>query len=210
MLDSVLTSGGGIAFRPRKYTYDAERGNLAGIRFGSSGATTTSLGVNKDGLPSSTTMPGGDQRSAQYYPLHGTTQISSTGSYASAVTQSAGFDPAGRLSQLIYSTGMTGRRFTYDGLGRLTSDSNITNTTQPPPECDGNPPPIVTENGNSCAVQQMEHRTTKVRSPHGQVAGDAAIAGAGWSHWGLSSGGKPEGVGPYPDHRVGAGRHQRF
>ncbi len=146
LLDSIDVSGGGIAFKSRKYLYNTTLGALTEIHLG---GAITRVGPNKDVQDSVTTFPGGDQVTRLYYPLHGVTQISTSASYHGAVDRSISYDSLGRITQQVLGSGADGDQYTYDGLGRLASDSAIHNQA-PSNTCSGSPPPIIGPNGNSC------------------------------------------------------------
>lgn len=147
-LDSVEVAGGGVAFLARKYVWDAQSGAVNTIRLGGGG--TTALGTNRDGLLTSTTLPGGDAIGRAYTAVHAEAQISTGAPYAATVTRYLNFDGAGRVTRQIDGSGVAGRAFSYDGLGRLVADSQISyeGPTNPCEE-----PAIVDENGTLCTYE---------------------------------------------------------
>lgn len=147
-LDSVEVVGGGITFLGRKYFWDAQSGALSTIRL--AGAGTTVLATNRDRLLTSTTLPGGDAIARTYTSVHDEAQVSTAATYAAAVNRYLNFDAAGRITRQIDGSGMAGRAFTYDGLGRLTTDSQITHQGSSNPCAEPN---IVDENGNLCTYE---------------------------------------------------------
>ena len=146
LLDSVDITGGGIAFRARKYVHNTGLGTLTAIRLA---GASTGIVTNADVQDTSVAFPGGDQLSRQYYPLHSLTQLSTSAAYNLTIARSVGFDVRGRISLHVVGDGANGHRYAYDGLGRLLSDSTVNNPA-PPASCDGNPPPVIDANGNSC------------------------------------------------------------
>ncbi len=149
LLDSVDFAGSAVAFRARKYLYDPSFRALTQIRL--AGASTV-IARNKDLQDTSVTFPGGDRVTKLFYPLHNATQVSTTAPYNGTIARSISYGGAGRIAQQMVGDGSSGTKYTYDGLGRVTSDSTLALVPgqPPPPTCDGNPPPIVDEFGNSC------------------------------------------------------------
>src|SRR6266567_996939 len=146
LLDSVDIAGGGIAFTSRKYVYNTDLGTLTAIRLA---GASTGMVTNADLQDTSVAFPGSDRVSRQYFPLHTTTQLSTSAAYNLTIARSVGFDSLGRISMQVVGNGATGDRYTYDGLGRLLSDSAVQNPA-PPASCTGNPPPTIDAYGNSC------------------------------------------------------------
>ena len=146
LLDSVDVTGGGIAFRARKYVYNTDLGTLTAIRLA---GASSGLVTNNDLQDTSLTFPGSDRVSRQYFPLHSPTQLSTGAAYNLTIARSVGFDSLGRISMQVVGNGSSGDRYTYDGLGRLLTDSSVDNPA-PPASCSGNPPPTIDAYGNSC------------------------------------------------------------
>lgn len=150
LLDSMAVTGGGIAFRARKYTYNLNMFTVSGIRLGAASAGTTSRQYNADLQKQATTYRGGEQVSLQYDPHNRVGSSGTNAPYQNYVNQVLSYDGEGRLNSVIDSTGTTGFRFTYDALGRLASDSAIAAPGPPPSDCMGFPPPIIGDNGSIC------------------------------------------------------------
>ena len=142
-LDSVIPSGGGIAFQARKYVWNLGRGTLTAIKLGLS-PDSTRVAYTADGLLASVTLPGGDQITRSHSPLHTTAGIATTATYSATVNRSSGFDAANRIQRHITSP-TTGHQFNYDSLGRLRGDSTIQTSGTP---CDPHNPPD--PNGDPC------------------------------------------------------------
>jgi len=147
-LDSVEVVGGGVAFLARKYFWNAQSGVLGTIRL--AGGGTTALASNRDGLLTSTTLPGADAIARTYTSVHDEAQVSTAATYAATVNRYLNFDAAGRITRQIYGSGIAGRAFTYDGLGRLVADSQISYQGSSNPCAEPN---IVDENGNLCTYE---------------------------------------------------------
>ena len=151
--DSMDVSGGGIIFKARKWVWNTAFGTLSELHVG---GAVTSIARNKDLQDTSVTFPSGDRVSRQFYPLHSVTQISAKvggnpAPYNATVARSIAFDTHGRISEQTVGDGSMADQYTYDGLGRLRSDSTMQNVA-PSSTCDGDPPPIVDANGNSCVT----------------------------------------------------------
>lgn len=155
MLDSVTVSGGGIAFRSRKYVIDTTQFTVTSIRLGTTTAGTTSSTYNKNLQMTSTTFRGGIQMSRGYDPLNSVASISSaTTPLGDSAGRMLSYDLLGRLTLDIGKDGTGGLKFSYDGLGHLRSDSIIINPNPPPSDCDGYPPPIIGDQGSNCLQSQ--------------------------------------------------------
>ncbi|HXL06772.1 MAG TPA: RHS repeat-associated core domain-containing protein [Gemmatimonadales bacterium] len=162
LLDSLAVSGGGVAFRARKYTYDPKRLTVNGIRLGPSSAGSTQRVYDKDFFLTGTTYRGGDAVSWGYSGRNQLASISSTAPYGPTVTKMLNYDGEGRRLLQIDSTGAGGQAFTYDSLGRLTSDSTVVAPDPPPPpgDCQGSPPPIIGDNGSNCIASEAWSATS--------------------------------------------------
>jgi RHS repeat-associated protein len=147
--DSLRISGAGIAFRPRAYTVDTLRFVLTGIRLGAATAGSTSLTYDPAGNRSLATYRGAPVSSA-YDSREQLGSISSTAAFGDSVLRLLSFDGEGRLTRAADKGGAHSRKFTYDALGRLDTDSDQVIVGNPPPDCDGNPPPILGANGSNC------------------------------------------------------------
>lgn len=147
--DSLRISGAGIAFRPRAYSVDTTRFVLAGIRLGSATAGSTSLSYDPAGNRTSATYRGATV-SMGYDSRERMGSISSTASFGDSVLRMLEFDGEGRLTRSADDGGTHARKFTYDALGRLSTDSEQAIVGNPPPECDGNPPPLLGADGTNC------------------------------------------------------------
>ncbi len=119
LLDSVwATTPPGATLLSRRYAYNTSRGTLDSLRFG---APWTKLARNGELLTTSIDLPGPiNSWTVGYTSLHGLTQIASNGYW-----RAFGYDTVGRLSRdnmepLDVSYGSF---LTYDGLGRLITDS---------------------------------------------------------------------------------------
>ena len=156
LLDSVAMSGGGIAFRSRKYVYSPTAFTLDTIKLGKTGTTpgATSVARNLDFLATTLSHRGGDQVNLAYSTSNQLGSTSSSAPYADTVTQMLNYDNAGRLSLQIKGDGTWGEQYTYDGLGRLNSDSLVQVLGSPPPGCTGNPPPIIGDDGSNCLMSE--------------------------------------------------------
>jgi len=142
-LDSVIPSGGGMAFQARKYVWNLRRGTLTEVKLGASPAKTARA-FNADGRLESVTFPGGDQVTRGYTSTHATASLTTTASYSATVNRASGLDAANRIQRHVVSP-TAGHQFSYDGLGRLVADSSIWRETP----CDPGPP--FQENGDGCA-----------------------------------------------------------
>ncbi|MGH9892258.1 MAG: hypothetical protein ACREA0_09805, partial [bacterium] len=142
-LDSVIPSGGGMTFQSRQYLWNIRRGVLSEIKL-SQGPASTAIQYGADGLPLTTTFPGGDQVTRSFTLAHGEAGITTSAPYSAAVNRSAGLDAANRISRYVLNDTL-GRQFSYDGLGRLVADSTIESDGV---ACDPHNPP---ENGDPCA-----------------------------------------------------------
>lgn len=147
-LDSVEVVGGGVTFLARKYLWHAQWGALGTIRL--AGGGTTALATNRDGQLASTTLPGTDAIARTYTAVHDEAQVSTAATYAATVNRYLNFDAAGRITRQIFGSGIAGRAFSYDGLGRLVADSQIA-YSGPSNPCEE--PNIVDENGNLCTYE---------------------------------------------------------
>ncbi len=155
MLDSVAVSGGGIAFRSRKYVIDTTQFTVASIRLGTTTAGSTSLAYNKSLQMTSITLRGGAHVARQYDRLSSVASISSaTVPLQDSTGRMVSYDVLGRLTLDIGKDGTGGSKFTYDALGHVTSDSTVINPNPPPSDCDGYPPPIVGDQGSNCLQSQ--------------------------------------------------------
>jgi RHS repeat-associated protein len=153
MADSVAPSGGTIAFRSRKYTFDPALLTVTGIRLGANTAGTTGVSYDHDLKPMLTTFRGADQEARQYDAVNLLASISSTSSYADTVTRMLAYDKEGRLTQQVDGGGQYGVQYYYDGLGRLIADSGIF-APNPPGDCQGNPPPVIGDQGSNCIASE--------------------------------------------------------
>jgi RHS repeat-associated protein len=144
--DSMDVTGGGIAFKSRKYVFNSALGTVTEIRLA---GASTGMVVNKDLQDTSVAFPSSDRISQQLYPLHKMTQVSTGAAYNLTIARSVGFDSLGRIGVQVAGTGASGHRYTYDGLKRLLSDSMVNNSS-PPSSCDGSPQPTIDAYGNSC------------------------------------------------------------
>jgi YD repeat-containing protein len=142
-LDSIIPSGGGIAFQARRYVWNLRRGTLSEIKLGA-GPASTAVAYTPDGLAASVTLPGGDQVMRDYTSTHAAAGITTTASYSATVNRSSGLDIANRIQRHILSPTL-GRQYSYDSLGRLVGDSTIQSAGVP---CDPHNPPV---NGDPCA-----------------------------------------------------------
>jgi len=172
--DSLDVSGGGIVFKSRKWIWNSAFGTLSELHVG---GAVTSIARNKDLQDTSVTFPSGDRVSRQYYPLHNVTQISTTAAYNSTIARSIGFDTHGRISEQAVGDGSMADQYTYDGIGRLTSDSTMQNVA-PSSTCDGNPPPIVDPNGNSCITAGGWQATAGTKLAYDAASNDTANGGS--------------------------------
>lgn len=156
MLDTVGVSGGAIAFRTRKYAYSSTTLALDSIRLVKAGTTAGATGIARDLhlQPTTFTRRGGDQVNLAYSSTAQLGSTSSSAAYADTVTQMLNYDAAGRLSLQIKGDGTWGESYTYDNLGRLTSDSLVQAPGPPPPGCTGNPPPIIGDDGSNCLTSE--------------------------------------------------------
>lgn len=114
-----------------------------------SAAGFTCFPCNLNLQPATTTYRGGDQVAQQYDTRNELAQVSSGALYGGSVGASLHYDAEGRLLVQVYDPGTTATQYTYDGLGRLTSDSDLY-AQAPPPECGGWPPPIIGDGGVNC------------------------------------------------------------
>ena len=150
LLDSIAVTGGTIAFRSRKYTYDPNYLTITGVRLGTTSAGTTSRTYDQNFHPITLTYRGGDQVMLQYSARNELATSSTTAPYGNNVTQLLGYDGEGRLTrQIDSSASSSGVQFTYDGLGRVTSDSSVILASRYP-GCQGNPPPSTGADGVPC------------------------------------------------------------
>jgi len=117
---------------------------------GSVWSATSALATNRDRLLTSTTLPGGDAIARTYTAVHAEAQVSTAATYAATVNRYLNFDAAGRITRQIYGSGIAGRAFSYDGLGRLKADSQISYQGSSNPCAEPN---IVDENGNLCTYE---------------------------------------------------------
>jgi RHS repeat-associated protein len=151
LLDSVDISGGGIAFKARKYVYNAALGTLTEIHVG---GAITRVAPNKDAQDSTTTFPAGDQVTRLYYPLHGVAQIGSNAPYSASISRSIGYDSVGRVTRQVGSGKATA--YSYDMLGRLAAESLLTET-DPTYVCQPQGQQLITDSGNNCVSQGGWH-----------------------------------------------------
>jgi hypothetical protein len=80
--DSVIPSGGGIAFHARQYVWNVRRGTLTTINLGTA---STAVGNDADGLPETVTLPGGDQVTRRYTAAHTNADITTSAGYAATI-----------------------------------------------------------------------------------------------------------------------------
>ncbi len=146
LLDSVAVSAssGSLAFTARKYGYDTRTLALSSIGLN---GRVTNLGRNADLQPDTITYPGGDRVQLQYSGRNALANITSGAAYSSTVTKLLDYDTEGRLHSRVNYDLVSGTQFTYDGLGRLRSDSFVS-APAPPPGC--TPPQIIGDNGVNC------------------------------------------------------------
>ena len=147
--DTVVLTGGGIAFRPRSYSIDTTRFVLAGIRLGPPSAGATSMSYDANTNPTSLNYRGAPI-SRQYDMQNELGSITSTALFGDSVLRMLTYDGEGRITRQADQGGTHSRKFTYDSLGRLTSDIVQTIVGNPPSDCDGDPPPIQGSNGSNC------------------------------------------------------------
>ena len=147
LLDSVEITGGGIAFRARRYLYNTVLGTLTEVHVG---GAITRIGTQADLLPDTVTYPAGDKVIRRFTPLHGVTQISSAAPYGGTIARSLQVDSLSRVTEQLVGDGTSGKRYLYDGLSRVISDADVVASSPPPPNCTGDPPPIIDEYGNNC------------------------------------------------------------
>lgn len=150
-LDSVIPSGGGVAFHNRKYRWNSRTGNLEEIRLGTD---TTRLVNNSDGLPTTVILPGADSIFHSYTPGHAEGAVTVGGpAWGGALTRYLNVGTNGIIEQILGS-GQQGRRYTYDGLGRLKTDSAV-HWQGPPPPCAGQRYPELDDNGSVCVADEF-------------------------------------------------------
>jgi RHS repeat-associated protein len=149
-LDSIIPSGGGITFRNRKYVWNSRTGVLKEIRLGSS--DTTRIVSNPDGQPSTLVLPGADTISNFFSAGHAEGAVTIGGAaWGTALTRYINYAVPGKISEQIFGSGEEGRRYSYDSLGRLKSDSFVT-WQGPPPPCAGQRYPEQDDNGTVCVA----------------------------------------------------------
>jgi len=147
LLDSVEITGGGIAFRARRYLYNTVLGTLTEVHVG---GAITRIGTQADLLPDTVTYPAGDKVIRRFTPLHSMTQLSSAAPYGGTIARSLQVDSLSRVTEQLVGDGTSGKRYLYDGLSRVISDADVVASSPPPPNCTGDPPPIIDEYGNNC------------------------------------------------------------
>ncbi len=132
-LDSVYISGpGGTSFTTRGYGYDAARGVLTGIKLGTSLTSFTRDAGLQD---SARTFPGsGGTVQRLFGSLQAPVKLYSSAAYGSTIERWIGFDPVGRVAEQLKVSGLNGRFFVYDSLGRFqkAADSTVTSGSLPP------------------------------------------------------------------------------
>lgn len=152
LLDSMYISNGLIAFRSRKYTYDPKKLTILGIRLGSS-AGTTSLTADRNYHSTKTTFRSGELEDRVYNELGALAAIGANAAYTDSTGRVIALDVLGRIILQANDSIKRAHQFTYDGLGRLVSDS-IMISQGIPPGCQGFPPPLKGSNGENCAQAQ--------------------------------------------------------
>jgi RHS repeat-associated protein len=151
LLDSVIPSGGGVAFHTRKYKRNSRSGNLEEIRLGTD---TTRFVNNSDGLPTMVILPGADTVFHGYTPGHAEGAVTIGGpAWGVALTRYLNIGAQGIIEHILGS-GQQGRRYTYDGLGRLKTDSAV-HWQGPPPPCAGQRNPELDDNGSVCVADEF-------------------------------------------------------
>jgi RHS repeat-associated protein len=146
--DTVGISGGGVAFRSRVYTIDTTRFLLGGVRLGPPSAGATS--VSHDVSANTTTLTyRGAPVTLQYDTRNQLGSVTSSAAFGDSVLRMILYDEEGRLVRQADKAGTSAVKYTYDGLGRLTSDTDQVRNS-PPSDCDGYPPPIIGDNGSNC------------------------------------------------------------
>jgi len=118
-LDSTDVSGAGITFLGRRYLYDT-KAILDTIRL--NGVPST-LGVNNNLQVNSIAFSSGDVESRSYTTSHDLMVTSSSGLYNGFTQRGAGYNSAEQISEQINPDTVTGERYSYDLLGRLTTRS---------------------------------------------------------------------------------------
>jgi RHS repeat-associated protein len=153
-LDSVVPSSAGILFRSRKYIWNSRTGALRQIRLGTD---TTQLVTNRDGLSTVSVLPGSDSILTSYTSGHAEGAVTIGGpAWGPTLTRYLNFTTPGRIREQVLGSGQEGRQFTYDSLGRLTSDSAI--TWQGPdsiPPCANARYPETDDNGSVCVADEF-------------------------------------------------------
>ncbi|MGH7537676.1 MAG: hypothetical protein ACREMF_03505, partial [Gemmatimonadales bacterium] len=149
-VDSVIPSATGLTFQARQYVWNTRRGTLTTIKLG---AATTQIANNADRLPETVTLPGGDAVTYRYTAAHTEGDITTGSSYGATVSRYLNFIAPGRLRDQVFGSGLTGRTYRYDGLGRLKGDSAITWQGQAPP-CTERPLPPLDPNGSVCTPDE--------------------------------------------------------
>jgi RHS repeat-associated protein len=148
-LDSVIPTGGGITFQSRKYIWNLRTGSLSDIKLGAAGTILTKY---SDGLPRVYGFPGGDQVTLNHTSVHAKANATTSEAYGSTTNRYLSIDAAGRIDMQIFGSGIAGRTYDYDGLGRIRGDTAIAWITDGDPNpCDGDPMARVNENGDPCA-----------------------------------------------------------
>ncbi len=142
-VDTLLSNRNGQLLRVgRHYVWDMQLGSLVNIGLGSA---ATSIQHDRDAMLSGIVFPGGDAVSRTSNSVHTTADLTTTAPYSATVNRSAGIDAANRIQRQITST-TAGHQYTYDGLGRLRSDSNVVSSGGTP--CDPHNPP--SDSGDPC------------------------------------------------------------
>ena len=148
-LDSILPSANGLTFQTRNYVWSTQRGVLKTIKLGTA---TTQIDNNASGLPATTTFPGGDAVAHAYASTDAVADITSTADYHTTTDRFINLDAFGRIENHILGSGLTGRKYSYDKLGRLQSNAPIVWQGQAPPCAPPRPPPD--DNGSVCAADE--------------------------------------------------------
>jgi len=150
-LDSVIPSAAGIAFRNRKYLWNNRTGVLKTILLGTD---TTQITSNRDGLPTSLSLPGGNTIDNSITAGHAEGAVTIGGpAWGETLTRYLNYIVPGKIREQILGSGQEGRQYTYDLLGRLVGDFAVT-WQGPPPPCAGQRYPEMDDNGSVCVADE--------------------------------------------------------